>query len=67
MSNKEIARALKIAEGTTKIHASSVLRVLGVRNRTEAAVVAGTFFQAADQRTSLNATIVDLLSHSKRS
>lgn len=66
MSNKEIARALKIAEGTTKIHASSVLRVLGVRNRTEAAVVAGTFFQAADQRISLNATIVDLLSHSKR-
>lgn len=40
MSNKEIARALKIAEGTTKIHASSLLRVLGVRNRTEAAIVA---------------------------
>jgi DNA-binding NarL/FixJ family response regulator len=40
MSNKEIARVLKIAEGTTKIHASGLLRVLGVRNRTEAAVVA---------------------------
>jgi len=40
MSNKEIARALKIAEGTTKIHASSLLRILGVRNRTEAAVLA---------------------------
>ncbi len=40
MSNKEIARALKIAEGTTKIHASGLLRVLGVRNRTEAAVAA---------------------------
>jgi DNA-binding NarL/FixJ family response regulator len=44
MSNKEIARALKIAEGTTKIHASSLLRVLGVRNRTEAAVVARTSY-----------------------
>jgi DNA-binding NarL/FixJ family response regulator len=40
MSNKEIARVLKIAEGTTKIHASGLLRVLGVRNRTEAAVAA---------------------------
>ena len=43
MSNKEIARALKIAEGTTKIHASSLLRILGVRNRTEAAIVAQNF------------------------
>lgn len=40
MSNKEIARALRIAEGTTKIHASGVLRALGVRNRTEAAAIA---------------------------
>jgi DNA-binding NarL/FixJ family response regulator len=43
MSNKEIARALKIAVGTTKIHASSLLRILGVRNRTEAAVIARNF------------------------
>ncbi len=40
MSNKEIARALKITEGTTKIHASCLIRVLGVRNRTEAAAAA---------------------------
>jgi DNA-binding NarL/FixJ family response regulator len=40
MSNKEIARALKIAEATTKIHAAALCRVLGARNRTEAAVVA---------------------------
>ncbi len=46
MSNKEIARALKIAEGTTKIHASSLLRILGVRNRTEAAVVAQDYLLA---------------------
>jgi DNA-binding NarL/FixJ family response regulator len=38
-SNKEIARNLDIAEATTKIHAAAVLRELGVRNRTEAAVL----------------------------
>lgn len=38
LSNKEIARELKIAEATTKIHMAALLRVLGVRNRTEAAV-----------------------------
>jgi DNA-binding NarL/FixJ family response regulator len=36
-SNKEIARNLKIAEATTKIHMAALLRALGVRNRTEAA------------------------------
>jgi len=39
-SNKEIARALDVAEATIKIHAAAVMRALGVRNRTEAAVVA---------------------------
>jgi DNA-binding NarL/FixJ family response regulator len=38
-SNKEIARDLQIAEATTKIHAAGVMRRLGVRNRTEAAVL----------------------------
>ncbi|MGZ8371988.1 MAG: LuxR C-terminal-related transcriptional regulator [Rhodoplanes sp.] len=38
MSNKEIARALGISEATTKIHAAALLRILGVRNRTEAAL-----------------------------
>ena len=40
MSNKEIAHALSIAESTSKIHTSAVLRALGVRNRTEAAIKA---------------------------
>ncbi|QPC91662.1 response regulator transcription factor [Mesorhizobium sp. INR15] len=41
-SNKEIARNLDIAEATTKIHAAAILRELGVRNRTEAAVLLQT-------------------------
>lgn len=42
-SNKEIARGLDIAEGTVKIHLAALLRVLGVRNRTEAAALAAKF------------------------
>jgi len=48
MSNKEIARALKIAEGTTKIHTSSLLRILGARNRTQAAVIAQQYLPHLD-------------------
>jgi DNA-binding NarL/FixJ family response regulator len=42
MSNKEIARHLHIAQGTTKIHTAALLRALGARNRTEAAFLAAT-------------------------
>ncbi|TPJ70643.1 response regulator transcription factor [Mesorhizobium sp. B2-7-1] len=42
-SNKEIARDLDIAEATTKIHAAAIMRELGVRNRTEAAVLIKTW------------------------
>jgi DNA-binding NarL/FixJ family response regulator len=51
MSNKEIARELAISEATTKIHAAAVCRVLGVRNRTEAAVVASELQQKAVGQT----------------
>jgi DNA-binding NarL/FixJ family response regulator len=44
-SNKEIARALSIAEATTKIHVAALMRILGVRNRTEAAVHAGSWLK----------------------
>lgn len=40
LSNKEIARRLGLSENTVKIHVSAVFRVLGVHNRTQAAVVA---------------------------
>ncbi len=54
-SNKEIARALHIAEATTKIHLASLLRALGARNRTEAAFKAGKLVNAADLPSTLNA------------
>jgi len=40
LSNKEVARALSISEGTVKIHVSNILGKLNVSSRTEAAVKA---------------------------
>lgn len=45
MSNKEIARELNIAEGTSKIHTAALLRAIGARNRTEAAFMGATFLR----------------------
>ena len=39
MSNKEIARALKLAEGTVKIYVSALFRKFGAHHRAAAAVV----------------------------
>jgi len=39
-SNKEIARLLQMNEGTVKLHVTAILRQLGVKNRTEAALLA---------------------------
>jgi EAL domain-containing protein (putative c-di-GMP-specific phosphodiesterase class I)/DNA-binding CsgD family transcriptional regulator len=38
MSNKEIARALKLAEGTVKIHVAALFSKLGIRGRAAVAV-----------------------------
>lgn len=46
-SNKQIARELDLSENTVKIHVTGVLRALGVDNRTQAAVIAGTKGQDA--------------------
>jgi DNA-binding NarL/FixJ family response regulator len=48
LSNKEIARALDIAEATTKIHMAALLRGLGVRNRTEAAFKAANLVSSTE-------------------
>lgn len=39
-SNKEIARALDLSEGTVKLHVTAILKTLGVSNRTGAVVAA---------------------------
>jgi len=39
-SNKEIARALSVAEVTVKLHVKNILSKLGVKNRTQAALKA---------------------------
>jgi two-component system nitrate/nitrite response regulator NarL len=39
-SNKMIARALQITDGTVKLHVKAILRKLGLRSRVEAAVTA---------------------------
>jgi two-component system nitrate/nitrite response regulator NarL len=40
LSNKMIARALAITDGTVKLHVKAILRKLGMRSRVEAAVAA---------------------------
>jgi two-component system nitrate/nitrite response regulator NarL len=40
LSNKMIARALDIADGTVKLHVKAILRKLGMHSRVEAAVAA---------------------------
>lgn len=46
-SNKEIARELGVLEGTVKVHVRAIMQKLGVRNRTQVAVMAvrGASFQ----------------------
>lgn len=47
MSTKEIAREMKIAAGTAKIHTTAVLRALNARNRTEAAFLAAKLMRSS--------------------
>ena len=54
LSNKQIARALDIREGTVKIHLAAIFRALRAPNRT-AAVVAAQALAAADDAKSNHA------------
>jgi DNA-binding NarL/FixJ family response regulator len=47
MSNKEVARDLKLGEGTVKIHMAALFRNLGVKSRAAAAVAGARMSQAA--------------------
>jgi len=40
LSNKEIARQLKLTDGTIKVHLHHVFEKLGIRNRTSLAALA---------------------------
>jgi two-component system, NarL family, nitrate/nitrite response regulator NarL len=53
-SNKMIARALNITDGTVKLHVKSILRKLGVHSRVEAAVIAVE--QGLGKKTTNNAS-----------
>lgn len=54
-SNKIIARALNITDGTVKLHVKSILRKLGVHSRVEAAVLAVEHGLGRTQKQSGNA------------
>lgn len=43
LSNKEICRALELAEGTVKIHVTAILKGLSVSSRTQAVIAAQKF------------------------
>jgi DNA-binding NarL/FixJ family response regulator len=47
MSNKELARDLKLGEGTVKIHVAALFRNLGVKSRAAAAVAGARMSQEA--------------------
>jgi len=42
LTNREIARRLRLAEGTVKVHLHHIYRKLGISNRTALAVLAHT-------------------------
>ena len=53
-SNKEIARALHMAEATAKVHIGALLRVLGARNRTEVAFKARKLLETTGRSASFS-------------
>ncbi len=52
LSNKQIARALRISEGTVKAHLGSAFRRIGVQQRTQAAIWVQDRRRASGQRRS---------------
>ncbi len=52
MSNKEIVRSLKLAEGTVKIHIAALFAKLGVHRRAAVAAASSRFFSWLEQAKS---------------
>lgn len=50
-SNKEIARILRLGEGTVKVHVAALFGKLGVRRRSAVAVAGARFIAAAVERS----------------
>lgn len=43
MTNREIGKQLGLTEGTVKVHATAVFKILGVGSRTEAIVASNSY------------------------
>ena len=65
-SNKQIAYELGISEGTIKLHVSSILRVLKVTNRTQAALVYSNAM-AMNEPEPVNAVLLNPVPHKPQS
>ncbi|MBS3025966.1 MAG: response regulator transcription factor [Dolichospermum sp. DET50] len=50
-NNREIAQKLYISEGTVKNHVTNILNCLNLRDRTQAAILANSFFTYLEQDT----------------
>jgi DNA-binding NarL/FixJ family response regulator len=50
-NNREIAKKLYISEGTVKNHVTNILNRLSLRDRTQAAILANSFFIYLEQNT----------------
>jgi DNA-binding NarL/FixJ family response regulator len=50
-NNREIAQKLYISEGTVKNHVTNILNTLNLRDRTQAAILANSFFTYLEQDT----------------
>jgi DNA-binding NarL/FixJ family response regulator len=53
-NNREIAQALYISEGTVKNHVTNLLNRLNLRDRTQAAILANTYFESNTHSSKFN-------------
>jgi len=60
-SNKEIARALNLAEGTIKIHVAALFGKLGVHRRAAVAIAGARFLSPTDSKPSPSTRVNSLI------